>query len=91
MVQVLPGVCTDQIHHTLFLAFKRNDDPNVGSVGLCRHDFEPDTICWHKTNILQHNAVVSENCEKCIQILPAPRCQQLVDKSGNILGNTTIS
>ena len=46
MVQVLPGVCTDQIVYTSFsfFAFKRNDDRNVGSVGLCRYNFEHDTI-----------------------------------------------
>ena len=39
------------------------------------------------TNILQHNAFVSENCDKCIQILPATRFRMCkVDKSGNILG-----
>ena len=36
---------------------------------------------------LQHNAVVSENCDKCRQILPATRSRIYeVDKSGNILG-----
>ena len=35
---------------------------------------------------LQHNAVVSENCEKCMQILPATRSRMYkVDKSGNSL------
>ena len=37
---------------------------------------------------MQHNAVVSENCEKCMQILPAtPARMYPVDKSANILGN----
>ena len=36
---------------------------------------------------LQHNTVVSENCEKSKQILPATRSKMYkVDKSGNILG-----
>ena len=38
--------------------------------------------------LLQHNAVISENCEKCMQILPATRSRMYkVDKSGNILGS----
>ena len=41
MVQVLPGVCTDQINFFFsFLGFKRNDDRNVASVGLCRHNLK---------------------------------------------------
>ena len=36
--------------------------------------------------VLQHNAVVSENFEKCIQIFPATRSRMYkVDKNGNIL------
>ena len=36
---------------------------------------------------LQYNAVVSENCEKCMQILPAtPARMYKVDKSANLLG-----
>ena len=36
---------------------------------------------------MEHNAVVSENCEKCMRILPAnPARMYKVDKSGNILG-----
>ena len=35
---------------------------------------------------LQHNAVVSENCKKCLQILPATRSRMYkVDKNGNRL------
>ena len=49
----------------------------VGSVGLCRHNFEHNTISGASGIInagillifLQYNAVVSENYEKCMQHL----------------------
>ena len=55
----------------------------VGSVGSCRHNFENNTISGASGIInagiililLQYNAVVFENCEKCMQIVPAAtRC-----------------
>jgi len=58
-----------------------------GSVALCRHNLEHNI--WsirHNAGIiltfLQHYAVVSENCEKCVQILPAIQARMYkVDKS----------
>ena len=41
---------------------------------------------------LQHNAVVSENCERCMQILPATSALEYimykVDESGNYIFGT---
>ena len=56
----------------------------LGSVGLCRHNFEHNTMyIWsikHNAGIilifLQHNAVISENYEKCLKILPATRSRK---------------
>ena len=68
---------------------------SLGFVGLCWHNFERNTIyiVWsirHNGSIilifLQRNAV-SENCEKCIQILPATstlECIELI-KVGKVL------
>ena len=65
-------------------------EKSLGSVGLCRHNFEHNTISGASGIILiflQHNAVFSENCEKCMQILPATPARMFkVDKSANILG-----
>ena len=60
----------------------------LGFVGLCRHNFVHNVISGalrHNAGIilifLQHNAVVSENCENCMQILPATsalECTKLI-------------
>ena len=54
-----------------------SSETRVGSVGLCRHNFEHNTISGARHNagiiliFFQHNAVVSGNSEKYMQILPA--------------------
>ena len=67
----------------------------VGSVGLCRHNFDGMYYIWCiRPNadiiliFLPHNALVSENYDKCMQIVPAThsRMYYKVDKGGNILG-----
>ena len=67
--------------------------PSLGSVGLRRHNFEHNAISGASGIILillQHNAVVSENCEKCMQILPATAARMYkVDKSAKILGTVS--
>ena len=66
----------------------------VGSIRLCRHNFEHNAIsgtvgimlAQYCLIFLQHNAVVSKNSEKCMQSLPATHSGMYkVGKGGNIL------
>ena len=53
----------------------------TGNIWSIRHNADIILI------FLQYNAVVSENCEKCMQILPTtPARMYKVDNNANILG-----
>ena len=63
--------------------------PDLGSVGLCRHNFEYIWSIRHNAGIIQHNAFVSENCEKCMKLSPATPSK--LDKSVNRLVSSEFS